>query len=266
MPVPAGTTVGDHTVRTVCGGAGTFTVVATPAFPGLTVTPNRATPPVTVTVGGTCAPGTTSVQLLRDGTAAGPVDINQATGEIQAITLDLGAATPLGAHRFTTSCGGAATFTAVAAPAPASGTTTAPAPSTSAAQPSTELVLVPDLSGLTEQQAVTALDGRLHLARITGEGGRIRSQRPAAGSLVPAGSAVEVTFGAAARPASGNGVLWVVIGAGAGLLALGTAAWLLLRRDRRRGGPAGRGGPGAPHGPAPGPVSQDRTLVGPPGP
>jgi hypothetical protein len=274
--VPAGTPAGEHAVRTGCGGAGTFTVVAAPAAPTLVVTPARAQLPVTVTVRGTCAPGTTSVRLLVDGYEGGALDVAQATGEIQPITLELGTGTPVGVHRLTTTCGGSATFTALAAPATAAPTTparTTPAPTTAA--PSTgaprttapsattsaspALVRVPDLVGLTEQQAVHALGDQLHLAATADTRGRIRAQQPAAGSLVPPGSAVTAEFGTA----SPSRVPWVVAGAAAALLVVVlVTAWVLLRRrgGRRPPGPRGRGG--SPTGPSPAPRTPPESLVG----
>jgi hypothetical protein len=217
--VPAGTAAGDHTIRSECGGVGTFTAVAAPTAPALTVTPGRASLPVTVTIAGTCAPGTTSVQLFLDGARRAVLDINQAVGEIQSVTVDLGTDTPISTHRFTTSCGGTATFTAVAAPGQVPATTSGPVPGTTSAPAPGSSPAVPSAAPATEP--------------------------------VP-------------QPASGNGVLWVILGTAAALLTLlGGTLWALLRGGGR-GGPRGTGRPGAPHGPVTRPAAQPPTLIGDP--
>jgi hypothetical protein len=125
----------------------------------------------------------------------------------------------------TTSCGGRTTLTVRATPAP---TTTVP--------PSGTLVTVPDLTGLTEAEAVAALGGQLVLANPTGAAGTVVGQDPAAGAQVEPGSPVRIELRTAAvvEPAGERSPV-LLVGAGLGALLLLVAAAVLARTGLRRG-------------------------------
>lgn len=267
----SGLAVGAHTLTTSCGGSATVAVTAPPAQATLSVTPASARLPVSVTLTGSCPAGTATVGLLVDGYDGGPLPITSSTGRITATTLDFGTDTPLGKHTLSTTCGGSAVFTALATPVP----TTTPRPSTSAPRtsapapsttPGTSLVQVPDLVGLTEQQAVHALGDQLQLARVTGTDRRISSQDPAAGATVPAGSVVSVTYAAAPGLLTRSSTAWITAAVVFGLLLVVLVAWAVSATRGGRRPPPGHGGGGGPAGgPAGGPDEPTRELVRVPG-
>lgn len=238
-------TPGRHVLTTGCGGSATVTVTGVVRQPTLVISPTTAHLPATITLTGTCPVGTKSVELFVDQQDRGPLPIDVATGALLASTLHLGAATPVGSHIIGTSCGASASFTALAAPVPPP--TSASPPRTSAPAtptPTVQRVRVPDLVGLTVAQAKAVLGDSLRLGGPTGTTARIRTQDPAAGTLVAAGSVVTVTFERPVPWWQRSMTAWLVAGTGVLLLLVLATTWWVgyLRRDRRRPPPSG--GPG----------------------
>jgi hypothetical protein len=85
---------------------------------------------------------------------------------------------------------------------------------------------VPDLTGLTEDEAVATLGDQLVLGNRTGRDGRIERQVPAPGALVEPASAVTVVLD---EPAPN--LLWLIVPA---VLVLTLTGGLVAERVRRR--------------------------------
>jgi beta-lactam-binding protein with PASTA domain len=91
-------------------------------------------------------------------------------------------------------------------------------------------VVVPDVVGLDRAQAQASIDAAGLIMRADADGdGRVRTQTPAAGTLVPAGSVVGVGLGATGTP---GWVVLAVVAAVAGLVG-GLLRTALDRRRRR---------------------------------
>jgi hypothetical protein len=227
---------GQSTVTTSCGGSAPFTVLPAPI---LTLDPNPAKVGTQVTATGTCPligdviarrlPAVpTPIDLVltaADGTPTplGTLTQDPASGSLQAATFPLPADLPAGNYAATTSCRGSIAFVIARPPAPTV-TPTPPAPR----------VRVPNLIGLTEQQAATTLGGDLTLRGPTGTT-RIVRQDPLPGALVLRGSAVTVELAVPAQvaPAASSTPLVVGIAVLVLLLALLGAAIPRGRRHRR---------------------------------
>ena len=217
--VPAGTRPGAVPITTDCGGRTSFTVLAAPT---LELEPDSAAAGAEVVATGTCPRRSRPpAVLLEDRTlVTAPLD---ATGEFGPVTFTVPDDAGLGPQVVTTSCGGRATLTVLPAP------TTPPT-----VPPDETLVEVPDLTGLTEAEAIAALGGQLVLANPTGDVGRVARQDPPPFAQVRVGTPVTIVLEAGVvEPASS----WppVVIGSiGLGLLLVLLAALAATRAARRR--------------------------------
>jgi|tagenome__1003787_1003787.scaffolds.fasta_scaffold20953307_2 hypothetical protein len=203
FPVPT-VEGGAARVTTDCGGAADFTVTVRqqqgpPVLPGTTVDPGTSVPPgTTVAPGTTAAPGTTVAPrtTAAPGTTAAP--------------------------RTT------AAPSATAAPTRVPPTDRPPTTATQVSTPEGPKIVVPELTGMTEDEAIAALGDSLVLANPTGHNGHVRRQVPAAGTLVEPASAVTVVLAAGSR-ASFLPVLLI-----AALVLAIAAATVVSQRARRR--------------------------------
>jgi hypothetical protein len=118
----------------------------------------------------------------------------------------------------------------VATAGPPGERTTFPPPARTETPTGTRIV-VPDLTGLTEDQAVEALDGVLVLGNPTGRDGHVRQQDPLPGTLVEPASAVTILLSGPPPPSRLPLVLLGVLVAAA---VAGMLAGRHVRRRRRR--------------------------------
>ena len=221
VDLPDDTRPGDVPFTTDCGGETSFTVLAAPT---LELVPDRAATGAEVVAAGTCPRRSRPpAVLLEDRTlVTAPLE---ATGEFGPATFTVPDDAEQGRQVVTTSCGGRATLTVLPPP-------------TSPTDPPDELVQVPDLTGLTEAEAIAALGGQLVLANPSGDVGRVARQDPPPFAQVRPGTPVSIVLEAAAlEPASS----WppvvvggIVLGALLLLVAAATAARAVRRRRRER--------------------------------
>jgi hypothetical protein len=266
VELPEDMSPGQHRITTTCGGTATVTVVVTPS---LQVEPNKANIGDEITASGRCPPFPQSASLSFDDREVSAFRVPlRGTFQPQTFTVPDGAAA--GDHLVTTSCGGRAELAVL--PAQRSPT---PTPSSSTAAPTigpSGTVTVPDLTGLSEADAVTRLGSSLVLGERSGSGDRIVGQDPPPATQVPPGTAVSVVLAAVQTPVSqeaGSGgpslviviaaVLVVVL-----LLLLAVASpqarrWRRRRRNQRtlrrihaRTRVVGASVSGVPHGDVPG--------------
>jgi hypothetical protein len=219
----AGATPGSYSFSTRCGGSAPFVVLAAPT---VRLDPVRASEGETVLATGSCprrprgvtpAPG-----VFLDRRFLGTAPLDAVTGQFGAFSVEVPIGAAPGDHQVSTSCGGRATVTVLAP------VVVAPSPR------GVVLVVVPDLRGRTEQEAVAVLAGRLVLAGGGSGSGRIRSQDPLPGTRVRPGSAVQVVVEAAVQPASTGTALPPLIVALIALLLVLLAAAFTISRGRRR--------------------------------
>src|SRR4051794_6656619 len=234
---------GAHVVTSSCGARRPFQVLA-PRPPTLNVKPAQGAAGSTVTATGTC-PAPAEAVTISFGDAAGrAAPIDPGTGAFGPVALtgpDLG----LGPVTGRSDCGAERGFTGTRTTAPStpSTTPTAPTPTATTPTPTTPtavtpptgtvtpngvLIPVPDLSGMTEAEAIAALGDQLRLANPTGGAGRISNQLPPPGTLVEPASAVSVVLAAQDQP-SRFPLLVAVLAAGVLVGAL-----VQLQRVRRR--------------------------------
>jgi hypothetical protein len=218
FPVPAGAAVGEQTFRTDCDGETPFTVLPAPT---LELSPVSGRVGSEVTASGTCrqAEVERDPDVLLDGTTLVTAVLDDVSGRFGPVTFPVPEGTGLGPQEFTTSCGGSSTFTVVPAPSPPT------VPPTTPPGGGEELVVVPDLTGLTEQEAIAALGSALALANPTGAEGRVVRQDPPPGSRVPAGTVVTVALEPASAERADEPVPTAAIVVG-GLVLAGLLVWL----------------------------------------
>jgi hypothetical protein len=248
-----------YDVETTCEATAPFEVLPPPIPATLKLEPTSGTVGDDVRATGTCPLSSEGVILSFSGEPAGSAELDAGTGAFAVVFR-----VPAGARaaaRVTTDCGGAADFTVtVRQPDPpvqpgtttttapvtttASGTTTAPGTTavstrvpptdrpprtaTRIGTPGGLKIAVPDLTGMTEDEATAALGDSLVLANPTGHDGQVRRQAPAAGTLVEPASAVTVVLAAESRP-SFLPVLLI-----AALVLAIAAAMVVSHRVRRR--------------------------------
>lgn len=221
----AGAPPGSYAFATSCGGSAPFVVLGAPT---LRLVPVQARQGATVAVTGSCPRrprgATPAPDVLLDGRLLGTAPLDALTGQFGPLSLEVPNRAAPGPHQLSTSCGGQATLTVL--------------PPVVTPPPGAALVVVPDLRGRTERQAIAALAGRLVLTGGTGGSGRIRSQDPLPGTRVRPGSAVQVVLEVSIQPPSTGPALLPVAAVVVTLLlvlvaaAVGTAR-VLRRRERR---------------------------------
>ena len=224
VAVPGGSRPGAVPFATDCGGATSFTVLAAPA---LELVPDRAAPGAEVVASGTCPRRSRPPAVLFEGAILVTAPLDAATSEFGPATFTVPDDAGQGRQVVTTSCGGRATLTVL--PPPTSPPTI---------PPDETLVEVPDLTGLTEAEAVAALGAQFVLANPTGQGGTVARQDPPPFARVRAGTAVTIVLEAAALEPAGTVPLVAVAGLGLvallGLLAAAAATRAARRRRRER--------------------------------
>lgn len=157
--------------------------------PVLRLSRTQARPGGEVTGEGTCGTDVRTVDLLvgKKVLVSGPVAAR--TGAFGPLSFTLPADTPSGPVEVVSSCGGRAGLQVTATSAPGSTGTPAPTPTDTP-----DLVTVPNLIGLTQQQARARVDGLLVLA-AEGSGDRVIEQSPGSDERVTRGSTVTATLG-----------------------------------------------------------------------
>ena len=165
----------------------------------------------------------------------GTAPLDATTGQFGPLSVAVPAGAAPGDRQVSTSCGGRATVTVLP---PVAVQVTVPPPVAAPSSTEVVLVVVPDLRGRTEQQALASLAGRLVLAGGAGGAGPIRSQDPAPGTRVRPGSTVQVVLAAAVAPVVRGTPRPPLLTAAIGLLVVLVAAALassrILRRRERR--------------------------------
>lgn len=221
VDLPADMPPGDVPFTTECGGETSFTVLAAPT---LELVPESARAGADVVATGTCPRGSRPPAVLLEDRTLVTAPLDAVTGEFGPATFTVPDDAGLGPQVVETSCGGRAVLTVL--PPPTSPPTV---------PPGTTLVQVPDLTGLTEAEAIAALGDQLVLANPTGGDGRVTSQDPPALARVRPGTAVAIVLEAAAvepvsawTPVELGGIGLVV------LLALFAAAMIARSVHRRR--------------------------------
>ena len=244
---------GVYDVTTSCDGTAPFEVLQPPILPTLGLDPASGEAGDDVSATGTCPLPRDGVTLSFDGVAvsSGGVDPDTGAFALAFAVLDVDGSSA----RVTTDCGGQATFTMLfpqapgtpaqpvpgtpARPAPGSpaqpgspadpGTPErspeTPAPPTRVDTPEGPRVKVPDLTGLTEEEAVAALGDALVLGNPTGRDGRVEGQLPPPGTFVEPASAVAVVLDEPPRS-----LLWLLVPAALVLAMVGG----LVARERKR--------------------------------
>ena len=187
-----------------------------------------------VTATGTCPLPSEGTDLRVNDETVGNAGVDPDTGEFGPVVFSV-PQVGLGPARVSTSCGGSAPLTVVVAPTapttppvttpvttpvtPPPGTTPSTAgpatPSTitprsttgpntpgrtTSAGPTDSRIPVPDLTGLTEAEAIKKLGSSLVLGNPTGADGRVQNQDPPPGTLVEPASAVTVLLGDVPKP------------------------------------------------------------------
>jgi len=232
IQLPQDLAPGAATLASSCGGRAPFAVLAAPT---LVLTPARVAAGDQVSTAGTCPAGTGDrTDVMLTGRRLAGTGIDTSSGRFGPTPITVPAGSRPGRQDVTTSCGGATTLVVLTQPAP----TTLPSPTTTAAPPAA--VTVPDLTGMTADQAAVVLGGvqggGLVLGEVSGSGPRITGQSPSPGSRVQVGTSVAVVL-TASGVTHAFPVLLVVLPAAALLVLLVAAAVQLrvrrLRRERR---------------------------------
>ncbi|SFT98195.1 hypothetical protein SAMN05660657_04406 [Geodermatophilus amargosae] len=179
VPITAGLADGTYDMASSCGRTTPvtkpFTVLVSPF---LSLAPDRVATGEEVTATGTCPVSrvrrsASSVNLaLGDDGAFAPATLDGATGVLAPVTVSVPADVSPADYRVISSCGGSAPLTIL----------TRGAPTTEG--PPDPLVVVPNLVGLTEQEAVAALHDQLRLAELAGSEERVVRQDPLPGDEV----------------------------------------------------------------------------------
>ena len=221
IAVPADADPGEYPVTSTCGGSATYEVLDAPT---LEVTPDEAVRGQTVIATGTCPAPPGAVQVLLDGVEATAV-AQQPDGRLGDVALAIPGDAADGEHVVTTSCGGRDTVRVSVPEAPET-------PATPGGPDPAELVAVPNLAGLTAEQAATVAAASGLVLDGAGGPGTVTGQSPAAGALVPAGAAVRIDL-ALDEPADFP-LLPAAAGGGGLLLLLLAAAPLTVHRRRLR--------------------------------
>jgi hypothetical protein len=226
----------------------------------LELDPARGKLGVDVTASGTCPLDHPAVTLFLDD---GPVAQKAAaakTGAFEIVFPMLGVEGPV--HTVTTSCGASEKFT-VLFPAPSTdpagaaprtgGQAGVPGVGQRPNRPRSELptptpvdtpqglrIRVPDLTGLTEDEVITALGNQLTLANRTGALGVVTRQLPLPGTLVEPASQVSILLGELELAARESGtslfplaVLVLLVGALIGAILSGERVRRRRARERR---------------------------------
>jgi hypothetical protein len=201
---------GLYGVTTTCGARAPFDVLPIGVIPAtLELDPGQGELGVDVTASGTCPLDHPDVTLLLDDRTVATTGGDRETGAFEIVFPMLGVEGPT--HTVTTSCGASEEFTVLfAGPGTRAeprrgGAPGAPGSQARPNRPRSQLptptpidtpqgirILVPDLTGLTEDEVITALGDQLTLADRTGELGVVVRQLPLAGTLVEPASAVSI--------------------------------------------------------------------------
>jgi hypothetical protein len=209
---------GEVPFATDCGGTASFTVLAAPA---LELEPDRAAAGAEVVATGTCPRRSRPPDVLLGDRVLVPAPLD-VTGEFGPVTFTVPGDVREGRQEVTTSCGGHAILTVLP---PVTPPTDPPDPA---------LVVVPDLTGLTEAEAIAVLGEQLVLANPTGDVGRVARQDPPPFARVRAGSPVTIVL-EPGLVADGSWSPVVVGGLGLGVLLALLAAAAVVHAVRRRG-------------------------------
>ncbi|MDP5181568.1 PASTA domain-containing protein [Blastococcus sp. BMG 814] len=233
--MPTGLGAGETQFSTACGGSASFTVLQAPH---LEITPSAVVAGEDVTATGTCRVGRvgerlTAVELITDdGDVLATAPLDGRTGVLARVTFTVSEALRPGEHLITSSCDGRETLTIRAMPTSDPPRQVPPG----AVDPEETLVAVPDLIGLTEDEARATLGGELVLS-VNGGTGRVVRQDPPPDAGVTPGDTVAVDLEEAGTVLGTS--WWVPAGAGglAGLvlavLLAGTVGSPRARRHRR---------------------------------
>jgi hypothetical protein len=253
--------LGSHDVTTDCGGRASFAVVPVGVIPAtLELDPAKGKLGVDVTASGTCPLDHPDVTLFLDGRTVATTGGDLKTGDFEIEFPMLGVKGPT--HTVTTSCGASEKFTllfpspSTKRPGPGanagSGTSAGPDTRGRPDRPRSQLptptpvdtpqgprIIVPDLTGLTEDEVITALGDLLTLVDRTGGPGVVTRQLPLAGTPVEPASEVSVLLAEAEQVAPISetsrfplAVLTVLVGALIGALLSGERARRRRARER----------------------------------
>jgi hypothetical protein len=249
---------GGHAVTTDCGGTASFDVLPVGTIPAtLELDPARGELGVDVTASGTCPLDHSDVTLLLDDRTVATTGGDPETGEFQVVFPMLGLEGP--AHTVTTSCGASEEFTVLFPPpstsraGPGTGAGQGTAPQGRPNRPRSQLptptpidtaqglrIIVPDLTGLTEDEVITALGDQLTLDQRTGGSGVVTRQLPLPGTLVEPASEVSILLAepevAALRSGTSRfplAVLTILLGALISALLFGERVRRRRGRERR---------------------------------
>jgi hypothetical protein len=261
FPVPD-LSPGSYGVTTDCGGQASFVVLPDGVIPAtLELDPARGELGIDVTANGTCPLDHPDVTLLLDGRTVATTGGHPKTGGFEIVFPMLGVEGPR--HTVTTSCGASEGFTVIfpspSATSPSPGTRAEPRTGGSSGsqgrpnRPRSQLpvptpietpqglrMLVPDLTGLTEDEVIIALGDELTLDNPTGGVGVVIKQLPLAGTLVEPASAVSILLAEPELAPIESGtsrfplaVLTVLVGALIGALLSGERVRRRRARERR---------------------------------
>ncbi|TYP87960.1 PASTA domain-containing protein [Blastococcus xanthinilyticus] len=255
LPVPPDASGGTYTVTLTCDGITVSTDLEVLAAPDLRLDPVSGSPGSEGVATGTCL-GTfdgrrVEVYFADEEAPLGAGALDRSGLFVATFVVPETAA--LGPQVLRTSCDGRSTFTvrqaALTPGGPSTGDPVVPGGPTSGrpAPPGEEVppggtsdeerVVVPDLRGLTEDEAAAALTGTaLRLANPSSAEGTVVQQDPLPGTEVPADSPVAVVLAAAvvAEPqAASSSLSPVAVGAPLAVLVVGGAAAAVARLRRR---------------------------------
>jgi hypothetical protein len=238
-----------------CADTATLTVPSV-----LTLSSDQALAGGEIRAAGTCPIRQGQVQLFLGSQVLTTAAVDPTTGAFGPLSLTVPAETGAGLVRLDSSCKASADLEVVAGPVPPSPVTQSPVtpspvtpspvtespvtpspvtPSPVTPSPPDELVVVPNLLGLTQGEARSKIGEDLVLD-VSGSGDEVASQEPNAGVQVPPGTTVSVTLGGgpiipraitAVVPAWSL-VLAVVLGIAA-LVRPSVARAVRVRRERR---------------------------------
>jgi hypothetical protein len=203
-----------------------------------------------VTARGTCPRPTRATDLRVNDRTVDTVRVDPDTGEFGPVPFAV-PAVDVGSAIVSTTCGGSRRLTVIlAAPSPTASTPPPPStrpttpPTTNStidpttagppATPTDTRIPVPDLTGLTEAEAIEKLGDSLVLGNPTGDDGRIREQDPPPGTLVEPASAVTVRLGEVDPESSTFPLLLLGLLVGAMVAGLLYSDRLRRRRSRER--------------------------------
>jgi hypothetical protein len=261
----------DHLVTTSCEGRAPFEVLPPPEVPAtLKLDPVSGQVNDDVTATGTCPTSSEAATLHFGDETVGSADVDPETGAFGPLAFPV-PAVDAGRIPVTADCHVegepvAVTFTVVlppgqggpskpgtttdpgtptdtsspASPGPTEGPTTgsgpteagSPTPPAQVSTPGGTRIVVPDLTGMSEDEAIAALGGLLVLANPTGADGRVQRQVPPPGTLVEPASAVSVVLGDEPPPSRLPLLLGGLLVAAA--VVGGLVAADRVRRQRRR--------------------------------